>query len=144
MSDDEAIVRLTAAALTGILTRKKRPLDYSKEVSEVAVNCAEEALQEIHERGWMMPEPDIDNPPASAAFVGYKSGFSVGDRVRLAPGKGVGKYNRRIIEGLRSVIGIVVEPPNPKTWPDDAVQVRCGGSEGAVDADVIEKIPDCE
>ncbi len=82
-------------------------------------------------------ESEKPNHRAAIPFECYPSGFRVGDRVRLkhAPQK----YNRD--QGLcRGECGSVIEPPNPDTWPEDAVQIQVGRGQGGVEADCLEKI----
>lgn len=64
----------------------------------------------------------------------YSSGFEVGDNVVLRDLEGR-KYNRYVPleNGSRAV---VQEKPNPD-WPDDAVQIQCGGGSGAIDASCL-------
>jgi len=75
-----------------------------------------------------------DSPPGEE-YV-YPTGYRVGDPIKVVKTTGR-KYCRHINLDMGQT-GTVLEPPNPHTWPADAVQVRILGGEGALDADAID------
>lgn len=129
---------------------------YWKEITEQEAKRRIEANRKVPQRGLECENPgcrlkgkieDLDSPfmsipcrgcgSNSASEFVYPSGFRIGDRVKLKHAPRI--YNRD--QGLRAgQTGRVMEPPNPDTWPADAVQITIDGGQGAIDAECLEKV----